>query len=107
MEKRKYLYYHLNEIDNNKNNLIYNYITENVDGLIENNNGLLLNLSILDDIHIDKIYDLYNLKGNKINYDQSDFKYLTPTKNQSSTKTHKIYKKYDMNNLEKKILSYS
>ena len=104
MEKRKYLYYHLMDVDNNKNNLIYNYINENVEGLVENNNGLLLNLSTLDDINIDKIYDLYNLKGNKINYDQVDFKHYTPTKKQSLTK---IYKKYDMNNLEKRILSYS
>ena len=107
MEKRKYLYYHLMDVDNNKNNLIYNYITENVDGLVENNNGLLLNLSILDDIHIDKIYDLYNLKGNKINYDHGDLHHLIPaSQNKTSTKT-KIYKKYDMNNLEKRILSYS
>ena len=26
MEKRKYLYYHLKDIDKNKNNLVYNYI---------------------------------------------------------------------------------
>ena len=29
MEKRKYLYYHLKDIDKNKNDLVYNYIIDN------------------------------------------------------------------------------
>ena len=62
MEKRKYLYYHLKDIDKNKNNLIYNYIIDNKIDHNENNNGLLLNLSQLSEDHIDELYKLYNLK---------------------------------------------
>jgi hypothetical protein len=104
MEKRKFLYYHLREVDKIKNNLIYNYINDNKIECNENSNGLLLNLSQLSDNHIDELYNLYNLKENKINYDFSKFKIIQ--KNEKKTKK-KIYKKYDLNNLEKLILAYS
>ena len=104
MEKRKFLYYHLRGVDKIKNNLIYKYINDNKIDCNENSNGLLLNLSQLSDNHIDELYNLYNLKENKINYDFSKFKIIQ--KNEKKTKK-KIYKKYDLNNLEKLILSYS
>jgi len=104
MEKRKFLYYHLREIDNNKNNIIYNYIINNNINHSENSNGLLLNLSTLDEIHMLKLYDLYNLKGNKINYDLVKFQDSKVTKKKNEKCT---YKKYDLNQLEKLILSYS
>jgi hypothetical protein len=105
MEKRKYLYNHLKDVDINKNIIIYNYIVENICDYYENNNGLLLNLSTLQNIHIDKIYDLYNMKETKINYCHPS-QYLKNTVEKVESKSI-IYKKYDMNNLEKRILSYS
>lgn len=104
MEKRKYLYYHLKDIDKNKNNLIYNYIIDNKIEHNENNNGLLLNLSNLSDYHINELYNLYNLKESKINYDLSSFKSVKPEKKEI---INEIHKKYDLNKLEKLILSYS
>ena len=104
MEKRKYLYYHLKDIDKNKNNLIYNYIIDNKIDHNENKNGLLLNLSQLPDIHIDELYKLYNLKESKINYDLSSFKSVKPVKKEI---INEIYKKYECNKLEKLILAYS
>jgi len=104
MEKRKYLYYHLKDIDKNKNNLIYNYIIDNKIDHNENNNGLLLNLSQLSDIHIDELYKLYNLKEKNIDYDFSQFQNV---KSEKKVEKKKFYKKYELNKLEKLILSYS
>tara|TARA_B100001094_G_scaffold137274_1_gene132951 strand:+ start:288 stop:602 length:315 start_codon:yes stop_codon:yes gene_type:complete len=104
MEKRKYLYYHLKDIDKNKNNLIYNYIIDNNIDHNENKNGLLLNLSILSDNHIDELYKLYNLKEKNIDYDFSQFQSVEPEK---KAKEKKIYKRYELGKLEKLILSYS
>ena len=104
MEKRKYLYYHLKDIDKNKNDLIYNYIIINKIDHNENNNGLLLNLSILSDYHIDELYKLYNLKEKKIDYNLSKFQIM---KSEKKKVKKKIYKKYELNKLEKLILSYS
>ena len=104
MEKRKYLYYHLKDIDKNKNNLIYNYIIDNKIDHNENKNGLLLNLSQLSDIHIDELYKLYNLKEKNIDYDFSQFQNVKPEK---KVEKKKIYKKYELNKLEKMILPYS
>ena len=104
MEKRKYLYYHLKDIDKNKNNLVYNYIIDNCIDHNENKNGLLLNLSQLSDIHIDELYKLYNLKEKNIDYDLSQFQNIKPEKKKEKKK---IYKKYELGKLEKMILSYS
>ena len=104
MEKRKYLYYHLKDIDKNKNNLIYNYIIDNKIDHNENNNGLLLNLSQLSDIHIDELYKLYNLKEKNIDYDFSQFQNV---KSEKKVEKKKFYKKNKLNKLEKLILSYS
>jgi hypothetical protein len=104
MEKRKYLYYHLKDIDKNKNNLIYNYIIDNCIEHNENKNGLLLNLSQLTDIHIDELYKLYNLKEKNIDYDFSKFQNV---KTEKKVKEKKLYKKYECSKLEKLILSYS
>jgi hypothetical protein len=104
MEKRKYLYYHLKDIDKNKNNLIYNYIIDNKIDHNENKNGLLLNLSQLSDIHIDELYKLYNLKEKNIDYDFSQFQNV---KSEKKVEKKKIYKNYELNKLEKMILAYS
>ena len=102
MEKRKYLYFHLRDVNLKKNNLIYNYIVENIKDCTENSNGLLLNLSSLDDKHVNKLYDLYNLKEKEIDYDILKFEPIKKKKTEE-----KIYKQYELNNLEKLILSYS
>jgi len=102
MEKRKYLYFHLRDVNLKKNNLIYNYIVENIKDCTGNSNGLLLNLSSLDDIHINNLYDLYNLKEKEIDYDILKFEPIKQKKIEE-----KIYKQYQLNNLEKLILSYS
>ena len=104
MEKRKYLYYHLKDVDKNKNDLIYNYIIDNCIDHNENSNGLLLNLSILEENHIDELYKLYNLKEKKIDYDLSKFQTVKPEKKKIKKK---IYKKYECDKLEKLILDYS
>ena len=104
MEKRKYLYYHLKDIDKNKNNLIYNYIIDNKIDHNENKNGLLLNLSQLSEDHIDELYKLYNLKEKNIDYDFSQFQVVKPEK---KVEKKKIYKKYELGKLEKMILDYS
>jgi len=105
MEKRRFLYYNLRNIDKNKNDLIYNYIINNSIDYNENSNGLLLNLSIISEEHINKLYDLYNLKENKIIYDLSKFK--TQDKKNTKEKKKKQYKKYECDKLEKLILNYS
>jgi len=104
MEKRKYLYYHLKDIDKNKNNLVYNYIIDNNIDHNENKNGLLLNLSQLSEDHIDELYKLYNLKEKNIDYDFSQFQNVKPEKKKEKKK---IYKRYELDKLEKLILSYS
>ncbi len=105
MEKRRFLYYNLRNIDKNKNDLIYNYIINNSIDYNENSNGLLLNLSIISEEHINKLYDLYNLKENKVSYDISKFK--TREKKNTKEKKKKQYKKYECDKLEKLILNYS
>ena len=105
MEKRKFLYYNLNETNNNKLNIIHDYIVNSDIHYNENQNGLLLNLSKVDDKHIDKLYDLYNLKENKIQYDLSHFKSKNQIKKKQKIKIK--YKNYNLTNLEKLILSYS
>ena len=104
MEKRRYLYYNLKKIDKHKNDIIYKYIIDKNIECNENNNGLLINLSILPEDHINNLINLYNLKENKINYDLSKFKVIPKKKN---IKKKKQYKKYEYNKLEKMIRSYS
>lgn len=105
MEKRRFLYYNLKNIDKNKNDLIYNYIINNSIDYNENSNGLLLNLSIISEEHINKLYDLYNLKEKKVIYDLSKFE--TQDKKNTKEKKKKQYKKYECDKLEKLILNYS
>ena len=104
MEKRRFLYYNLKNVDKSKNDLIYKYIIDNDIEHNKNNNGLLINLSILKDNYIDELYDLYNLKERKINYDLKKFKI---EKKYIIKNPKKKYKKYELNKLEKMIISYS
>lgn len=104
MEKRRFLYYNLKDINKNKTKLIYNYIIDNNIEYNKNNNGLLLNLSQLSDYHIDELYKLYNLKEKNIDYDFSQFQNLKPEKKKEKKK---IYKRYECNKLEQMILAYS
>ncbi len=104
MEKRKFLYYNLNKLNNDKLKIIEDYIKKNDIDFKENNNGFLLNLSHIDDIHIDFLYDLYNLKEKNLQYNK-EIKFNGKKINKKEEK--EIYLKYNMSNLEKIIFSYS
>tara|TARA_B110000495_G_C22974238_1_gene572072 strand:- start:867 stop:1187 length:321 start_codon:yes stop_codon:yes gene_type:complete len=105
MDKRKFLYYNLCNINVNKRLIIHNYINENEIEYSENSNGLLLNLSQLDSKHVDFLYDLYNLE-NKVN--ENDFSHMTSqSKINKKLPESEVYKDYQLNPLEKLILSYS
>jgi len=105
MDKRKFLYYNLCNIDKNKRVIIYKYINENEIQHSENSNGLLLNLSQLDSKHVDFLYNLYNLENQT---HDSDFQNIVrQLKIKTPTPIAKVYKDYKLNALEKLILSYS
>ena len=105
MEKRKFLYYNLKDIEKNKNNIIYNYIIDNCIEHSKNSNGLLINLSILPDNHINELYDIYNIKEKTIDYNLPEIN--IKIKKQEQVEKIKKYKNYQLNKLEKMILSYS
>jgi len=104
MDKRKFLYYNIHNIENNKRIILTNYIELNEIEHSVNSNGLLLNLSRLDDKHIDFLYDLYNLENKYPQYESVEVK---PIDNNKAKKITVIYKDYELNSLEKSILSYS
>ena len=103
MDKRKFLYYNLHRIENNKRNMLLNYIESNEIEHSENTNGLLLNLSRLDDKHIDYFYDLYNLENQYPKYENIEKPSISIVSGSIIIK----YKDYKLNPLEKLILSYS
>tara|TARA_B100000123_G_C25677498_1_gene404812 strand:+ start:164 stop:481 length:318 start_codon:yes stop_codon:yes gene_type:complete len=105
MDKKKFLYYNLNKLNNDKLNIIENYIKKNDIEYKENSNGYLLNISQLENKHIDFLYDLYNLKENKINH--IDIDKFNITGNVKKNIKKEKYIKYECSNLEKLILSYS
>jgi len=104
MDKRKFLYYNIHKIENNKRIILINYIESNEIEHSVNSNGLLLNLSQLDNKHIDFLYDLYNLENKYPHHDSVEVK---PIRNNESNKTIITYKDYQLNPLEDLILSYS
>jgi hypothetical protein len=65
---------------------------------------LLLNLSLLDQKHIDYIYNLYNLENK---YPQYDTVEAETSDNKKSKKINITYKNYQLSSLEQLILSYS
>ena len=105
MDKRKFLYYNLHKIENNKLNVLSDYIDKNKIQYNENSNGILLNLSKLDDKHIQFCYDLYNL-GNK-NYHSEQLKPINIIPIHEEKSIDITYKEYNTSPLEKLILSYS
>ena len=104
MDKRKFLYYNLYKIEKNKRILLINYIDKNEIEHSENSNGVLLNLSLLDDKHINFIYDLYNIENKYSNHNKIEIK-MTQVKKKEEKKSE--YKDCELNSLEKLILSYS
>jgi len=104
MDKRKFLYYNLYRIESNKRIILNTYIEENEIEHSENSNGLLLNLSQLDDKHIDFFYDLYNLENKYTHHDSIQTKeIIKPRDNETPVN----YPDYKLVPLEKLILSYS
>lgn len=106
MEKRKFLYYNLNKLNQDKINIIENYIKKNNLNFKENSNGFLINLSRMEDIHIDYIYDLYNIKEKNINLDKK-INFEKKFKQKGKKKEEEIYLEYNMNTLEKLMFSFS
>ena len=104
MEKRKFLYYNLNKLNQDKINIIENYIKKNNLNFKENSNGFLINLSQMEDIHIDYIYDLYNIKEKNTLLDKQV--YLEKTKKKEKIKKES-YLEYNMSPLEKLMFSFS
>lgn len=104
MEKRKFLYYNLNKLNQDKLNIIENYIKKNNLNFKENSNGFLINLSQMGDTHIDYIYDLYNIKEKTTQLDKEV--YLGKKKKKIKAKKES-YLEYNMSNLEKLIFSFS
>tara|TARA_B100000035_G_C20997550_1_gene553250 strand:- start:219 stop:536 length:318 start_codon:yes stop_codon:yes gene_type:complete len=103
MEKRKFLYYNLNKLNQDKINIIETYIKKNNLNFKENNNGFLINLSQMEEKHIDYIYDLYNIKEKNIRSENKiECEKLITQKEKNSKES---YLKYNMNNLEKLIFS--
>jgi len=107
MNKRKFLYYNLHNIENNKRIILHNYINEKQIDHSENSNGLLLNLSTISEEHIKFFYDLYNMENNYqvSKYDQIPIP--TPTNDKRLKGPPINYPDYDLSALEKLILSYS
>jgi len=106
MEKRKFLYYNLNKLNQDKINIIENYIKKNNLNFKENSNGFLINLSQMEDKHIDYIYDLYNIKEKNINLDKK-INFEKKFKQKGKKKEEESYLEYNMNTLEKLMFSYS
>jgi hypothetical protein len=104
MDKRKFIYYNIHNIENNKRIILNNYIELNGIEHSVNSNGLLLNLSLLDQKHIDYIYNLYNLENK---YPQYDTVEAETSDNKKSKKINITYKNYQLSSLEQLILSYS
>ena len=104
MDKRKFLYYNLHKIENNKLNVLSDYIDKNEIQYSKNSNGILLNLSKLDDKHVEFFYDLYNLENK--NYQFEPLKPSVVSKNKRKI-IDVTYKDFNTSPLEKLILSYS
>ena len=104
MDKRKFLYYNLGRIENNKRVIISNYIHKNKIEHSENSNGLLLNLSKIDSKHVDFFFDLYNLENKYYIPEPIEIKCIQSKLPQKE----KIERKeYELNSLETLIISYS
>ena len=106
MEKRKFLYYNLNKLNQDKINIIENYIKKNNLNFKENSNGFLINLSQMEDTHIDYIYDLYNIKENNINLDKK-INFEKKFKQKGKKEKEESYLEYNMTTLEKLMFSFS
>ena len=106
MEKRKFLYYNLNKLNQDKINIIENYIKKNNLNFKENSNGFLINLSQMEDIHIDYIYDLYNIKEKNIILDKK-INFEKKFKQKEKKEKEESYLEYNMNTLEKLMFSFS
>jgi hypothetical protein len=104
MDKRKFLYYNLHKIEHNKLNVLSDYIDKNEIQYSKNSNGILLNLSKLDDKHVEFFYDLYNLENK--NYQYEPLKPSVVSKNKRKI-IDVTYKDFNTSPLEKLILSYS
>lgn len=110
-DKIKFIYNKLKIINENKNNIIYNYIIDNRLKHSANKNGLIINLSILNEKDINYFYDLISIVENNeslfnIN-DNNIIEYKSIIKKEKQEEEDEIiYKNIKLNQLENKILSY-
>jgi hypothetical protein len=103
MEKKKFLYDNLPYIENNKRLIISNYIKNNEIEFTENNNGILLNISNLENKHVDYLYDLCNM----VEQENISYEIKVEIINKDKKKPVKSIKDYNCSPLEELILAYS
>lgn len=103
MEKKKFLYDNLPQVENNKRLIISNYIKNNNIYYTENNNGILLNISNLEQKHVDYLYDICNI----VEQENISYEIKVEMINKDKKNTIKSIKDYNCSPLEKLILSYS
>ena len=63
-ELRKYICENIIKLNNNKSNLLHDYIKENNIIHSENKNGLFINLSLCDEKHIHYFYEIITINDN-------------------------------------------
>ena len=110
-EKIKYIY---DEIENNNvdNNYIIKYIHLKNIKYTENNNGLFVNLSKIDDEHIDILYKYIHEKSYNIFEQEREEIILNYTqitnKNKTNEKNKKTYKQMEnLSDIDLQIIEYS
>tara|TARA_Y100001970_G_C14167995_1_gene822471 strand:+ start:586 stop:969 length:384 start_codon:yes stop_codon:yes gene_type:complete len=117
IEKNKFICENISNLSDLKNNLILDYIELNNIIYSENKNGIFINLSLCDEKHIHYFYEVINSNSittnnkNKNNMDENENNKNNKLKNnlkKISTKLKQnMIKDFDLNLIEKKILSYS
>ena len=118
---RKFICDNITTLNDNKNNILYDYIKKNNISHSENKNGLFINLSLCDEKHIHYFYEIINIsdisKYNK-NKDKDKYKKTNLIDNNLNNKLleikkdrvyleKKIQKDIKLNPFESIILSYS
>ena len=106
-EKIIYIYDYILKNKLNHDN-IKKFINKNNIKYTENNNGMFINLSILDEKYIELLYNYLNTNLNNINYERTNIIYNTkPIKINTQKKEKKYSKKQNLTEIELEIIKYS